>query len=80
MRAMRIPSYEPTAALIDLLCQLRGAKLKAVVVDDDSDEGYVKIFEDASLFSRVCRLDQVKSKQSGEGCHVSKENRAPTGV
>lgn len=52
-RIALLPAYEPTAALIELLRQLRDANLKAVVVDDGSGEGYVKIFEKASQYAKV---------------------------
>src|SRR5215204_6675287 len=52
--AVVIPAYRPSAGLIDLVRQLNGKALPAIViVDDGSGPEYRDVFEQASAFPNV---------------------------
>lgn len=48
-----IPAYEPDNLLLDLLCDLRTAGVKTIVVDDGSGPAYAEVFRQAEEFATV---------------------------
>ncbi len=57
-----IPAYEPDELLINLLKELAAAGIKAVVVNDGSNEQYSEVFRQAAKFATVLGYEQNRGK------------------